>query len=428
MLEKLQRNIIQNKLFEAQDKLLLAVSGGVDSMVALDIMYRLGFNIAVAHVNYKMRGDESDLDQELVRSVCLTKGIPFHQTIFPEELKKNGNFQEQARDFRYNFFNALCAEFGYHKVITAHHAMDVIETFFINLFRGSGLLGLSSIPIVNKNIIRPFLIFHKNEFYDYANAYQVKYREDKSNRDDYYLRNFIRNNIVKSINEINPSNINGILHSINNIERSKNLLTELINQIINKDKLITYSFLDNLKDKSLFLYLALKHYGFNLQQMEDILSAQDLSAKVVSDTHTLLKDRLGYLLLENSYQNYKFEIIIDKEGDYSINENKISFTLVDEIGSQEQDTQVLCFDRYPFPLLVRSKRDGDFFRPSGMAGKKQSLKKYFTDHKFTFEQKQNSILILKDDKIISLYPYRISSEVEEQSSTKYLLSIKKASQ
>jgi tRNA(Ile)-lysidine synthase len=363
-----------------------------------------------------------------VRSVCLINGIPFHQTIFPEELKEIGNFQEQARNFRYNFFNALCTEFGYHKVITAHHAMDVIETFFINLFRGSGLLGLSSIQIVNKNIVRPFLIFHKNEFYEYAIANQVNYREDKSNRNDYYLRNFIRNNIVKSINENNPTNINGILHSISNIERSKNLLNELINQIKHKDRLITYSFLDNLEDKSLFLYLALKHYGFNLQQMEDIISAQDLSAKVVSNTHTLLKDRLGYLLIENSYQNNKFEIIIDKEGDYSLNENKISFSLVDSFDSQEKDIQVLCFDHYPFPLVVRSKRDGDFFRPSGMAGKKQSLKKYFTDHKFTFEQKQNSILVLKEDKIISLYPHRISSEAERQPSTKYLLRIKKVSQ
>ena len=312
MLQQFKSHIEKDKLCNKHDTILLAISGGVDSMVMLDLFIKAEFNIEVAHINYKMRESDSDDDEQLVKSFCIENNITFHNNEFPKELKEKGNFQEVARDYRYDWFQNLCYEFTITKIATAHHSDDVIETFFINLFRGSGLKGLASMQSMHGNIIRPMLPFSKDEIYKYAEVNNIKFREDSSNKSDVYLRNFIRNKLMADIKSKSENYIKGISQSINNINRSQAFITELIggnylNKLNETEWFIYYNSIENINDKTLLLYYLLKDFDFNIHQIENIINAELLSSKVENSEFEIIKDREGYFIRKKRWYHSKIK-------------------------------------------------------------------------------------------------------------------------
>lgn len=432
MLNKFINYIAQEGLCYETDNILLAISGGVDSISMMHLFLKAGYKIQLAHVNYKMRGSESDADEEMVKAMGKHHNIISHVITFPEHLKEKGNFQETARNFRYDWFQKLCEENGLNKIATAHHKDDILETFFINLFRGSGLKGLSSIQNKNGNVIRPMLTFTKEEIYQYAELNNIYYREDLSNTKDDYLRNFIRIKLLNDIKTRSEQYIEGIGSSIRNINRSQHLLMSLIGdqylQKLDDDSwIIHYEKMNHIADKALLLYYILKEFGFNIHQTEDIATAELLSAKIENDVYVIARDRSGYLIRKKTNVNQDV-MVIEGTGDYVFNERMFRFDLVDTeehgLNYSEPKTQYLGFENYPFPLIIRIKQDGDAFKPFGMNGVSQSLKKYFVDHKFSITEKENSLVIAKEAVILSLFPYRIAEHCRVKEQSKYVVRVK----
>ena len=207
LLDKFQDYIRENELVKPSERVLLTVSGGVDSMVMLSLFARSGYAIGVAHCNFQLRGAESEEDEVLVQQEAARYGVPFYNMRFDTkgEMERTGeSVQMAARRLRYDWFNALCAEYGYDAIAIAHHADDSIETFFINLLRGTGLRGLTGIHAVNGRIVRPLLFASRRDILDYAHAERIPFREDSSNRSTKYLRNKVRLGLIPRIREINP--------------------------------------------------------------------------------------------------------------------------------------------------------------------------------------------------------------------------------
>ncbi len=203
MLKKFQKYIRSNNLLSKNDEILLAISGGIDSVVMLDLFDKSGINYAISHCNFKLRMFESDDDELFVRELAHKYNIDIYVnwTNTKEYAKDNGlSIQEAARDLRYNWFNQVCRHNNYSKIAVAHHQDDRIETFFINLSRGAGIKGLKSIPVIRDNIIRPLMFATRDEIESYAKEHMLEYREDSSNRKDYYLRNNIRHNLTPTLN------------------------------------------------------------------------------------------------------------------------------------------------------------------------------------------------------------------------------------
>ena len=213
-----------NISFEA--KLLVGVSGGIDSMVCLDLARKCNKNVFVAHVNYKLRGKESDRDEKILKNYCLQWNIPFY--IFTSSIDKTKNIQTEARKIRYSFFDEILKKEGLDFIVTAHHLNDNVETFFINSLRGSGINGITGIPNKRNNIIRPLLSVNKKEIINYSKANKLSYGEDSTNTLSDYKRNFIRNEILTLINEKFEGAYNKINDTILNINRDKQLLNNLI--------------------------------------------------------------------------------------------------------------------------------------------------------------------------------------------------------
>ena len=207
LLEGFKHYVASHKMIAPDDRILLTVSGGVDSMVMLSLFARCGYSIGVAHCNFCLRGEESDEDEVLVEKEAAKYGVEFFNRRFPtrEEMERTGESMEMAaRRLRYAWFEELCVEHGYTKIAIAHHADDSIETFFINLLRGTGLRGLTGISVTNGRVFRPLMFASRREITEYAVANGIPFREDSSNRSTKYLRNKIRLGLIPRIREINP--------------------------------------------------------------------------------------------------------------------------------------------------------------------------------------------------------------------------------
>jgi tRNA(Ile)-lysidine synthase len=230
LLQQFQEFVSKKKLINPSDKLLLSVSGGVDSMVLLQLCLKAGYDFSVAHVNFKLRGSDADADEALIISTCKSHQIECFSTQVETQDYANQNklsIQMAARELRYNYFNTLINQHHFAKLVTAHHADDHIETFFINLLRSSGIQGLTGIPLQHENIIRPLLFATKQQIEAYAQTHQIIFNTDSSNLKDDYLRNHLRHHVIPTINKASINANTQILNSIQHLNDDVNLLQEL---------------------------------------------------------------------------------------------------------------------------------------------------------------------------------------------------------
>ena len=407
---------------------ILAVSGGVDSMVLLDGFDKLNLNIEVAHFNFQLRGKESDADEKLVKEICSKNNIPFYKNsantnAFAAE--KGLSIQEAARELRYNWFFDLLKEKNAHYIVTGHHADDSIETFFINLLRGSGIKGLCGIKNTQQ-IIRPLLPVSRLDIEQYAKNNNVSYRNDSSNESLKYKRNFIRKKIIPEFNKDLEASSSSILKSIAHLAQANEYLEK---KLLEDAEKITSThgntiFIETKQHiENIVLYSALSTYGFNPSQVKSIQSDTLATGKKhYSSTHELLVDR-DQLVIQKLNRQLPTVFEIPALGDYNI-PFAISLSIINKPHClrTEKNTILIDADTIKFPLRIRKWEKGDSFVPFGMKGKKK-LSDFFIDEKFSQFEKKDSWLLISNNEVVWVINHRLDDRHKVSSSTINVLQI-----
>lgn len=409
MLVKFQNHINKNLPFLKGKKLLLATSGGVDSMVLLALCHQLNLDIRVAHCNFQLRGAESDEDEKFVKSQCEKLDVlvyvnQFDTKKFAETQKLS--IQVVARNLRYEWFNTLLINNNYDFILTAHHLDDSLETFLINFTRGSGLDGLTGIPQQNGTIIRPLLAFSRNEIEAFAKENNIKWREDSSNASDKYLRNKLRHDVIPILKEGNPSLLASFQNTISNLQQAQTMVDDASRIVYRKvvtdsnfQKIINLPELMQLPNYNAYLYQWLEPFGFSdWSSIEDLVTAQS-GKQIYSQKYSLLKDRNELIIFPKQEATAIEKFLIEKDQIKIKFPLKISFSNVDNISVEPTNVIFVDEEKLQFPLEIRKWQKGDLFFPSGMNGKKK-LSKYFKDEKFSLLDKSNTWLLCSDNQIV----------------------------
>lgn len=414
-------------------KLIIAVSGGVDSIVLFHLCLKLKLNFFVAHCNFKLRKKESDLDEKFVRDLAIKHNIKFYTKSFnTKKLSNNDNksIQMVARELRYSWFEELSKELNIKHILTAHHLDDSLETFLINLSRGSGIDGLLGIPEVNDTVYRPLLIFKKDEILSYAKENKITWREDSSNKKREYLRNQIRLEVIPKLKEINPNLLDNFSKSIDRLQQSKSIIKDKMDDFIKnvsftRDEKIYFEInkIKKVSNIDAYLYELLKKYNFTQwDDIRDLLDSQS-GKQIISKTHKLLKDREYLILAKNSEVENKSLLINKSSKEVAVSVGKIKVSIAKKISKEDSDVIYLDSAKLDFPLRVRNVLSGDYFYPFGMNGKKK-VSKYLKDKKISvFDKDKVLILETSKNKIIWVVGMRLDDRFSVTDNTKEITKI-----
>lgn len=436
MLDRFVEFVNEKKLFAPQQKVLLAISGGIDSMVLLHLFEKTEFKYGIVHCNFQLRGNESDEDEEFVKQQVLTHGVPsFFQRFETEEYADiNGiSIEMAARELRYEYFEKIRSENDYDYIATAHHQDDLIETFFLNLSRKTGIKGLTGIKEKAGRIIRPLLYAGRRDIKKYASKNFIDFREDSTNKEVVYQRNFLRNKILPLFSELNSSFGKNILASIENLKEVENVYDFYISA--ETEKVVSQSgeglnfnidALKNLEFPMLVLLETLKEYNFNPTVVEEIFNSLESESgkQFFSKTHRLVKDR-GRLFVapiitgENRiYYIEKDDIELFAPLDLTIEkQNGEGFKI-----SKEPNVACLDLNKLEFPLLIRKWQQGDYFQPLGMTGFKK-LSDFFIDEKIPVHEKENIWLLCSGKNIVWIMGHRIDNRFRIKPETEVVFKI-----
>ena len=439
MIVKFRKFLQENDLFNPSDTILLSVSGGIDSMVMTHLFHRTGFSIAIAHCNFTLRGRDSAEDEQFVEEYAKSKQIRFHSTRFQTKQharSHNISVQMAARKLRREWCEQLLQEHDYSYYATAHHLNDQTETFFINLFRGTGIAGIHGILPKKGKLIHPMMFTWKKDIIRYARVNRVPYRLDKSNLKTDYERNTIRHKVIPVLKEINPDFEVIMSQNIQHFRNAEYIYRQQIEKVsreivedLNSKKRIQISKLEQLKMARTYLYEILIEFDFNIAVINDIfrtLSAE--SGKMFhSPTHRLIIDR-GFLLIEkteNSTNEKKAYEINDIESDIKeplpLSLTQVSKSAIDSI-PEDPAVAMIDMDLLTFPLILRKWEKGDFFYPLGMNNRKL-LSDFFIDSKFSIFQKENTWLLTSQGAIIWVIGHRIDNRFKITEKTRSILRI-----
>lgn len=419
-------------------KYLLAVSGGVDSMVMLHLFHSAGINIGVAHCNYSLRAEESDLDHKLVKEYCEQLGVPFFDIVFDtKKISKTQTtgIQETARKLRYDWFQTLASDNEFDFIATAHHQDDSVETILFNLIRGTGLKGLEGIPLRNNNIIRPLLFAQKNSLIQYAHEHNIAYRMDASNNSNVYSRNKIRNKVIPVLMDINPEAVKHIYNIGSHSASAMNIASEFIQTLSssivktkNDSKIIDCKSIMEKSYLSFFLFETLHPYGFNSYQTDTIkesLSAEKSGVVFYSASHILTVNRSEIIIQPSTVKTSDYLVL--KNASYRpflIGNTEYAITIIPYIPDIRfmPHTVYLDADKVTFPITIRRWQAGDFFSPLGMTGKKK-ISDYLTDKKISLPDKENTYVLISNDQIVAILNHQIDENFKITSSTQNILQV-----
>jgi len=432
MLQKFQNHIQKNFPFLIGKKLLLATSGGMDSMVLLHLCHQLQLDIRAAHCNFQLRGTESDADEQFVKSECEKLDVllfvaSFDTKAFAEECKLS--VQVAARTLRYDWFKSLLINNDYDYILTAHHLDDSLETFLINFTRASGLDGLTGIPKQNGYLIRPLLAFSRKEIETFAKENSIPWREDSSNASDKYLRNKLRHDVIPVLKELNPSLLDSFEKTIANLQQAQSMVDDASRIVYRKvvtdfdlQKKINLDELMQLPNYQAYLYQWLEPFGFtDWQSITDLVQAQS-GKQIHSSKHTLLKDRNELIVYPKEITEETEQYLIEKHQSEVNFPLKLTFCNLGYISVQTTNTIFVDEDTLQFPLVIRKWQQGDWFYPHGMTGKKK-LSKFFKDEKFSLIDKANTWLLCSDNQIVWVIGKRQDERFKVTQQTKNSLQI-----
>ncbi len=385
-----------------QGAVLVAVSGGRDSMVLADLLYKSGINIGVAHCNFGLRGEESDGDEALVKAWCEGNRVAFHKIKFDtkkESAERKTGTQETARDLRYEWFEQIRNEFKYAKIATAHHANDNVETLLINLFKGTGISGLHGILPNNGAIIRPLLFATREDMTRYAVENSLVWREDASNNTDDYLRNDVRHNLVPVIEQLFPNGVERVNESINRFAEAEILYNRAIEQerkkLIEKrgnDFYVPILKLKKHEPLATLCYELFHPYGFNSKQVPHIINLLDSDTGhfITSATHRIIHNRDFLIVTTLPHESADF-ISID-EVPFKLVQGKYQYTFTVEDKPKAipktANEVYIEMEQVVFPLILRKWKIGDYLYPFGMKMKKKKVSRILIDEKVSINEKE----------------------------------------
>ena len=419
--------IHEHKLFDNKSKILLAISGGIDSVCLADLLIRSGYNVEFAHCNFKLREEESDQDEIFVSDLANKNKIPFHHISFDTNhyaLSNKLSIQMAARELRYEWFEKVRREISADYIAIAHNQNDNIETFFINLINGTGLKGLRAIQNKNNFIVRPLMFASRNQIGEYVKSKSLNFREDSSNKSKKYQRNKVRHDLIPLLKQINPSIENTIADEIEIIKNTYSIFKEQVDRVvkeiscqtddgikISKNKLIKLEPIDT------YLYEILNVFGFtDLKSIKNSILSNP-GKQFFSKSHRLLIDR-EFVFIKKVEDDFFNDILINESTLILSSPLNISF----KISSNDQidkikDTACFDYEKLVFPLVIRKWKSGDKFIPSGMKGFKK-LSDFFIDNKINRLLKEKTLLICSNDDIIWVIGHRIDERYKATSKTK----------
>jgi tRNA(Ile)-lysidine synthase len=418
---------------------LLAVSGGGDSMVMAHLFLKSNIRFAIAHCNFGLRGKESDLDEQLVKDWCIMNEVKYHGVLFDTKQKaqewKTGT-QETARILRYEWFELIRKEYNYAKVVTAHHADDNVETLLINLFKGTGIGGLHGILPENGDIIRPLLFATKEQLAAYAAEHAITYREDASNATDDYLRNAVRHNIVPVVKQWFPNAVINVNESISRFAEAEILYRKAIEQerkkLIEKrgnDHYIPILKLRKHEPVNTIVYELLQPYGFTPGQVPHVLNllGSESGHYLLSATHRIIRDR-DFLIITTIPDVTADMIVIEgvpcvaDTGKYSF-----SFSIQQKPAAIPGDANEAYLDlkNIEFPILLRKWRTGDYFYPFGMGMKKKKVSRLLIDQKVSLPDKEEIRILECGKRIAWVSGIRPDERFKVKDSTESVLVVKR---
>jgi tRNA(Ile)-lysidine synthase len=431
VLEQLLNHIRSHELFAPGDKILLAVSGGIDSMVMLHLLHHAGVTVGVAHCNFQLRGSESDEDENFVRRICQALDVPFYTTRFHTEVysaEHKLSIQMAARELRYAWFNTILAQQHYTAIATAHHLNDSLETVLLNLIHGVGLDGLTGIAVKNGPVIRPLLFATRTQIEEYAHAYTIHWREDRSNKTDDYQRNFIRHQVVPRLQEINPSLEQTVQRGLQKLAGDAHLAA--LGQAQWEQVYVTHRPEKTLIEKkglqhhtpASVLWRFLKKMNFNLDICDDIVSVvhQQPGKKFFSSSHQLVVDR-EHIIITPLQEHWPDVTIRSFPAAYQLGIFSLAVTVSDDV-AKSTDTQLasLDADTITWPLTWRVWKAGDTFQPLGMKGRKK-ISDFLIDNKIPVSDKQHVTVLACGDDIVWVAGHRIDDRYKITGNTKRIV-------
>jgi len=438
MVEQFLKYIHSEKLIHSSQRILLAVSGGADSMLMMHLFTNAGFSVAVAHCNFGLRGSDSDDDEQFVSDYCDKHNLAFYVKRFSTQDyagEKGISIEMAARDLRYAWFDGLLVKHGLDLLATAHHQDDVIETFLINLSRGSGIKGLSGIQSKSGRIIRPMLFTSRAEILDYCKRMKIEFRTDSSNQETVYKRNLIRHEILPLLEQVNPAFRKNALKTIGNLHETGLLFQQRMSEIktfvfseddqgvmIHIEKLLAFSPLRTI------LFELIREFGFQIEQVDDIIESltKESGRKFFSDEYRMVKDR-DYLLISPYLSKPDKVYYIDEESNRIKFPVNLSFEKLDRTADFRFSTQSnvvdMDLDRLVFPLILRHWQEGEYFQPLGMTGLKK-LSDFFIDEKYSIPDKENAWILASGNQLVWLVGKRMDDRFKITSKTKKILRIR----
>ncbi|MFT6167126.1 MAG: tRNA(Ile)-lysidine synthase [Vicingaceae bacterium] len=419
-------------------KILIAVSGGVDSMVLWDLMEKSNYLYGVAHVNFSLRGEESDADEELVRRIAAERKTPFYaiKVDAVQFSKENGvSIQMAARILRYDFFKKLSEKQEYNTLATAHHLEDDIETFLLNLNRGTGIKGLAGIRSTTEKF-RPLLGFTKSEIREYAAENSVEFREDKSNESTQYDRNWFRHEIIEPWKKRNPSLLKTMRQNLHHLKETYDILDEFVNQqstVLQKELekgYINFSTIDRLDRKQFYLYYVLAPLGFTSVQVNNLLVCirkKQVGKVFLGKDSNIFVDRERVEIIRGIKDEEPFVYLIETNTSMISEPIRVELhrLLKEEYkpAIKNKKEEVVDRSKLMFPLKIRKWAAGDRMQPLGMTGKKK-VSDILIDLKISRAQKEETYVLLSEDKVVWLIGHRLDDRYKVTEDSAKLLKIK----
>ncbi len=435
MLDLCRQHLNDRFPFLKSTKLLVACSGGMDSVVMTHLLHDLGYDLVLAHCNFGLRGAESDGDEAFVRTLGDDLNTPVVVTRFDTTAcadREKISIQMAARDLRYEWFAEQLKEQSCEYVLTAHHADDDLETFLINLGRGTGLQGLTGIPEVNGNIVRPLLIFSREDLKTYALDQGYAWREDSSNEDDAYLRNKLRHHVTEKLKDSQSAFLKNFQQTQTYLRDSRALLNDYIDEVRksvvqteNEQSVIDLTALRAYPNHKALLFELLAQYGFTAwEDIETLMNAQS-GKQVFSPEFRLLKDRDVFILTPKPGEDGAKTVYISEATEQITTPMELSIVPVSNWQNTSRDTIFVDRDKLVFPLELRPWQEGDVFIPMGMEGKKK-LSKFLKDEKLSLVAKEGIWVLCSNEDIVWVVGMRMSDQYKVTPETRRILQISKS--
>jgi tRNA(Ile)-lysidine synthase len=438
MLNEFKKFISGNNLIKPDDKVLLAVSGGIDSMVMAHLFQQSGYFTGIVHCNFSLRAGESDKDEDMVRRYSEAHNIPFFTRRFETKAyaKRNGiSIQMAARELRYSWFEEVRKENKYDLIAVAHNLNDNIETLIINLTRGTGLTGLSGIRVISNRIIRPLLFASRKEISEYCSLNRINYREDKSNADTKYIRNKIRHKVIPVLKEINPS----IESTLNETAERFSGINEIVSEYILKlrEKIseqsgniikLNISLLRPYLHNKAILFELFRPYGIANVQLDDLIKVINgkTGGQLFTATSRIIMNRKEIIISNEETSDTAYFLIRNINGLKKVQGiDSATYSAVNDNFEIPSDPSTACIDaeKIVFPLIIRKWKSGDFFFPLGMKQKKK-LSDYFIDNKYSIIDKESKFIMESEAKIVWIIGERIDDRYKITGTTKKALIIR----